>query len=196
MGWPYMVLLPVFAGEVLHGGAHTLGWLMAASGVGALASGLSLALRRSVVGLTRMVRLAAVLLGVSLILFGLSHQFWSSFLLMLGAGFGLMQCASASNTIIQALVPDAMRARVMSYYTMAFFGAAPIGSLFAGALADRIGAPLTIIVTGIFCLVGALWFTIELPNMREIMRPIYLELGLLPNRRSDNEAHHAAHDAR
>lgn len=181
MGWPYAVLLPIFAGQVLHGGAYTLGWLTAASGIGALISGLSLAIRKSVVGLTRMVQIAAALLGGSLILFGLSRILWLSIALMVLVGFGLMQCAAASNTIIQALVTEDKRARVMSYYTMAFFGSAPFGSLFAGALAHRIGAPHTIIVTGAFCLAGAFWFTLDLPKVRDVMRPIYQEMGLLPN---------------
>jgi MFS family permease len=182
MGYPYSVLLPVFAGRVLHGGAGTLGWLTAASGVGALASGLSLALRKSVVGLTHMLQLGTAMLGAGLILFGLSHTFWVSLVLMVFVGFGLMQSASVSNTIVQSLVPEDKRGRVMSYHTMAFFGAAPVGNLLAGALADRIGAPYTIMVTGAFCLAGSLWFALELPRIRPIMRPIYREMGLLPNR--------------
>ena len=126
MGWPYSVLLPVFAGQVLHGGPHTLGWLTGASGIGALASALSLALRKSVVGLTRMVQVAAAMLGGALILFGLSRTLSLSLVLMVFVGFGLMQGASVSNTIIQSLVTEDKRARVMSYYTMAFFGAAPL----------------------------------------------------------------------
>src|SRR6202042_1688654 len=106
MGYSYAVLLPIFAGQVLHGGAATLGWLTAASGVGALVSGLSLAVRKSVVGLTRMLQIATAILGGALILFGLSHTLWLSLLLMVFAGFGLMQGAAASNTIIQSLVPE------------------------------------------------------------------------------------------
>src|ERR1700679_878025 len=180
MGYSYAVLLPVFAGQVLHGGAYTLGALTAASGVGALASGLSLVVRKSVVGLTRMLQIAAAMLGVALILFGLSHTLWLSLLLMVFVGFGLMQGASVSNTIIQSLAPEDKRARVMSYYTMAFFGAAPFGSLLAGALAHLIGAPYTVMVTGTFCIAGSLWFTVELPKVRAVMRPIYQEMGLLP----------------
>jgi MFS family permease len=180
MGFSYAVLLPVFAGEVLHGGAYTLGWLTAASGIGALVSGLSLAVRKSVLGLTRMLQIAAATLGGALILFGLSHTLWLSLALMVFVGFGLMQSAAASNTIIQSLVPEDKRARAMSYYTMAFFGASPFGSLLAGALAHRIGAPHTVILTGVFCLAGSLWFTLELPEIRAIMRPIYQEMGLLP----------------
>jgi MFS family permease len=181
MGWPYSVLLPIFAGQVLRGNAHTLGWLTGASGVGALASGLSLTLRKSVVGLTRMVQIAAALLGSALILFGLSRTLWLSIGLMVLVGFGLMQCAAASNTIIQSLVTEDKRARVMSYYTMAFFGSAPFGSLFAGALAHRIGAPHTIMVTGAFCIAGSIWFTLQLSKVRAVMRPIYRQMGLLPN---------------
>jgi len=180
MGYSYAVLLPVFAAQVMHGGARTLGWLTGASGVGALTSALSLAVRKSVVGLTRMVQIASAILGAALILFGLSNTLWLSLILMVFVGFGLMQCASGANTIIQSLVTDDKRARVMSYYTMAFFGAAPFGSLFAGALANRIGAPHTVIVTGAFCIAGSLWFTLELPKIRKIMRPIYRQMGLLP----------------
>ncbi len=182
MGYPYALLLPFFAGQVLHGGPATLGWLMGASGVGALVSGLSLAVRKSVVGLTRMVQVAAVLLGSALILFGISRILWLSLALMVVVGFGLMQGTAASNTIIQSLVPEEKRARVMSYYAMAFFGSAPFGSLLAGALANRIGAPRTAIATGLCCLAGALWFTLELPKLRAVMWPIYRERGLLPAR--------------
>jgi MFS family permease len=180
MGYSYAVLLPVFAGQVLHGGAYTLGGLTTASGIGALVSGLSLAVRKSVIGLTRMVQIATAILGGALILFGLSHALWLSVVLMIFVGFGLMQGASVSNTIIQSLVPEEKRARVMSYYTMAFFGAAPFGSLLAGALAHRIGAPHTVMLTGACCVAGSLWFSLELPKIRAIMSPIYQEMGLLP----------------
>jgi MFS family permease len=180
MGYSWSVLLPIFAGQVLHGGPHTLGWLSGASGVGALLSAVSLALRKSVAGLTRMVQIATATLGIALIFFGLSHTVWLSILLMIGVGFGMIQCASASNTIIQSLVTEDKRGRVMSYYTMAFFGAAPFGSLFAGALAYRIGAPLTVMVTGAFCLGGSLWFALGLPELNAVIDPIYKQMGMLP----------------
>ena len=180
MGYSYAVLLPIFAGQVLHGSAYTLGCLAGAAGVGALTSGVSLAIRKSVVGLTRMVQIASGMLGCALILLGLSHTLWISLLLMVFVGFGLMQCAAASNTIIQSLVTDDKRARVMSYYTMAFFGGSPFGSLLAGALAHRIGAPHTVMINGAFCIAGSLWFALERPKIRVFMRPIYRELGLLP----------------
>ena len=173
MGYSYAVLLPVFAAQVLHGGGYVLGWLTAASGIGALGSGLSLALRKSVAGLTRMLQIASAVLGSALILFGLSHVLWLSLGLMVFVGFGLMQCAAVSNTVVQSLVKEDKRARVMSYYTMAFFGAAPFGSLMAGALAQRIGAPHTVMLTGAFCVAGSIWFTFELPKVRAITRPIY-----------------------
>lgn len=165
MGYPYFVLMPVFAVQVLHGGPHTLGWLATASGLGALLSALSLAVRKSVDGLTGMLPIAAGTLGCALILFGLSHVLWCSLFLMLFAGFGLMQVAAASNTIIQSLVSEDKRARVLSYYAMAFFGSAPFGSLLAGAMAHRIGAPSTIMFTGACCIAGCLWFLYELPQV-------------------------------
>jgi MFS family permease len=178
MGYPYMVLLPIFAGQVFHGGPYTLGWLTAASGLGALVSALSLALRKSVVGLTRAIQISSFTLGLALILFGISHRLALSIVLMGFAGFGMMQTASASNTIIQTLVPEDKRARAISYYAMAYFGSAPIGSLLAGVLAQKIGAANTIIITGAFCLLGSLWFSLQMPKVRAIMRPIYLEMGL------------------
>jgi MFS family permease len=182
VAWPYSVLMPIFAAQVLHGGPHTLGWLTGASGTGALISALSLAARRSVVGLTRMLQVASALLGTALIGFGLSHTLGLSLAAMVFAGFGLIQVAAVSNTIIQTLVPEDKRARVMGYYTMAFFGAAPLGSLLAGALAQRFGAPRTVMGAGAFCLAGALWFTFELPKLRAVMRPIYHQMGLLSER--------------
>ncbi len=180
MGWPFMVLLPIFASTVLHGGPHTLAFLTAASGIGALASAVSLAVRKSVLGLTHMIQWSAGTLGVGLILFGLSHVLWLSLLLLLIVGFGLMQCVAASNTVIQTLVPEDKRSRVMSYYTMAFVGMAPFGSLLAGGLAHFLGAPRAVMITGASCVVGAVWFALELPAVRRVMRPIYVEMGILP----------------
>jgi len=180
MGYSWSVLLPIFAAQVLHGGAATLGWLMGASGVGAFVSALSLAVRKSVVGLTGMLQVAVAMLGGALILFGMSHTLWLSLVLMGFVGFGMLQAASVSNTIIQSLVPEDKRGRAMSYYTMAFFGAAPFGSLLAGMLAHWIGAPHTLMITGAFCIAGSLWFTLELPKVNAIIGPIYQEMGLLP----------------
>jgi MFS family permease len=180
MGWPFMVLMPIFAAQVLHGGPHTLGFLMGAVGVGSLISALSLVLRRSVRGLGKMIPIAATAFGIGLICFGLSTNLWLSMALLLLTGFGMMQGLTASNTIIQTLVDEKMRGRVMSYYTMAFVGMAPFGSLLAGALAHAIGAPRTVIVSGVACILGGLWFWARLPRLRKDMRPIYERLGIVP----------------
>jgi MFS family permease len=180
MGWPFMVLMPVFAVQVLHGGPHTLGFLMGAVGVGSLASALALVVRRSVRGLTRMIPIAAVAFGIGLICFGFSNSIALSLPLMLITGFGMMQGTTASNTIVQTLVDEKMRGRVMSYYTMAFVGMAPFGSLLAGALAHAIGAPHTVIMSGVACILGAAWFWTRLPRLRKEMRPIYERLGIVP----------------
>jgi MFS family permease len=126
-----------------------------------------------------MIQVAAAMFGVGLILFGLSHVLWLSMLLMLVVGFGMMQGLAASNTVIQTLVPEDKRGRVMSYYTMAFVGMAPFGSLLAGALAHKLGAPHTVMITGAVCVLGSVWFTVQLPGVRAVMRPIYEEMGIL-----------------
>jgi MFS family permease len=180
MTMPYTVLMPIFAGSILKGGPHTLGFLMAAVGIGALISGLSLVLRKSVVGLTRTIPIAVVLFGAGLIVFAMSRILWISMLLMLFVGFGMMQQMTSSNTIIQTIVPEDRRGRVMSYYTMAFVGMAPFGSLLAGLLAGAVGAPLTVAISGICCIAAALWFTTRLKYIRTLIRPIYIDLGILP----------------
>jgi len=180
MGWPFMVLMPIIAGSTLHGGPHTMGFLMGAVGVGSLASALSMVLRRSVRGLTKMIPVAAGAFGVGLICFGLSRGPWLSMMMMLVTGFGMMQGLTASNTILQTLVDERMRGRVMSYYTMAFVGMAPFGSLLSGALAHAIGAPRTIIVSGVACIFGGIWFWSRLAAIRKDMRPIYERLGIVP----------------
>jgi MFS family permease len=179
MGMPFMVLMPIFASNVLGGGPDTLGFLLGASGVGALISAVSLAFRKTVRGLTSMIQISAVLFGIGLICFGLSRRLSLSIFLMLIVGFGMMQGMAASNTVIQTLVPEDKRGRVMSYYTMAFVGMTPFGSLLAGSLAHRLGAPNAVIITGAFCLVGAAWFSTQLKSIRKIMRPIYVEMGII-----------------
>jgi MFS family permease len=179
LGNSHAVLLPVFAGQVLRGGPTTLGWLTSASGIGALVSTFLLALRKSVVGLTRMVQIAGSLLGLALILFGLSPVLWLSLPLMALIGFGLMQSVTGINTIIQSLVPEDMRGRVMSYYTMAFLGAAPFGNLLASALAERLGAPTAVGLIGAACVASSIWLALQLPKVTAAMRRIYVEKGLL-----------------
>jgi MFS family permease len=181
VGMPFTVLLPIMAGTVLHGGPHTLGFLMGASGIGAFASALSLALRRSVIGLGRMIAISCAIMGAGLVLFALSRVLWVSLALMILVGFGMMQQMAGSNTIVQTIVDDSKRGRVMSYYTLAILGMAPFGSLLFGTLADRFGAPATLAAGGVLCLLASLWFARQLPAIRRVIRPIYAELGILPD---------------
>jgi MFS family permease len=166
--------------NVLHGGSNTLGFLMGAMGVGALISALSLAARRSIRGLIRMILISAAIFGLGLVGFGFSHAFWLSMVTVAIAGWGMMQGAAASNTVIQTLVSEDKRGRVMSYYTMAFVGMAPFGSLLAGWMANLIGAPWTVISNGAFVVLSAAWFFTRLPALREVVRPIYQEMGIIP----------------
>jgi MFS family permease len=179
MGMPYTVLMPAVAAKLLHGGAHTLGWLMTASGVGALAGAFFLAARPSVLGLGRVIATASGTFGVGLIALGLSRALWLSLLIMPLIGAGFMVSLASSNTIIQTITEEHLRGRVMAFYTMAFLGTAPLGSLVAGVLADRIGEPATIAAGGVVCLLGAGWFASRLPRLREMVRPIYVERGIL-----------------
>jgi MFS family permease len=179
MGMPYTVLMPVFASQVLRGGPHTLGFLMAAAGVGALVSAVLLALRKTVKGLLRMVPISAALFGAGLVAFGFSHILWLSLSLMLVVGFGMMQGMAASNTIIQTLAPADKRGRVMSYYTMAFVGMAPFGSLLAGGLAHVVSASWAVVITGSCCILGSAWFWRRMSAVRDAMRPVYRELGII-----------------
>jgi MFS family permease len=180
VGMPYTVLMPIFASQILHGGPHTLGFLMAATGVGALLGAVFLAGRRSVLGLGRIIPLTAGLFGIGLIGFSLSRAMWLSVVLLLVTGLGFMVQMASSNTLLQTLVDDDKRGRVMSFYTMAFMGTTPFGSLLAGTLADRIGAPHTLLFGGIGCVAGALAFAVLLPRLRDQVRPIYIRLGILP----------------
>lgn len=180
VGMPYTVLMPVFANEILHGGPNTLGLLMAASGVGALAGALLLAARKSVLGLGKFIPLMAGAFGAGLIAFSFSRALWLSLLLMIVTGLGFMVQMAASNTVLQTIVEEDKRGRVMSFYTMAFMGTAPFGSLLAGSLADKIGAPHTLLFGGLGCILGALWFATTLPALRRDVRPIYVKIGILP----------------
>lgn len=180
MGWQFTVLMPIFASKILNGGPHTLGFLMGGVGVGALVSALSLAIRKSVLGLGRMIYISTAIFGVALIFFGMSRNFWLSLVCMLFCGFGMMQQMAASNTIIQTIVDEDKRGRVMSFYTVAFVGMAPFGSLLAGAMAHAMGAPRTVMVSGVCCMAGAIWFASRLKSIRELIRPIYVHLGILP----------------
>ncbi len=177
---PYTVLMPIFASDVLHGGPHALGFLMAASGVGALVGAVTLAMRRTVLGLGGRIALAAAIFGASLIAFALSHTLWLSILILPFTGFGMMQQMASSNTILQTIVADEKRGRVMAFYSMAFMGMTPFGSLLAGTLASRIGASHTVMIGGVLCVAASLWFVRRLPEIRRVVRPTYVRLGIIP----------------
>ena len=180
VGMPYSVLLPIFASQIFHGGAHTLGIMMAATGVGALMAALTMAARRSILGLGRKLGLAALLFGAGLLGFGLSSNYPLSLILLLVTGFAMMTHMACCNTILQTISDPGKRGRVMSYYTMAFMGMTPFGSLFGGAVASRFGAPRALIVSGIVCVACAGFYLSCLPIIRRALRPIYIELGILP----------------
>jgi MFS family permease len=180
-GRPFAVLLPVIAREVMSGGAGTLGTLQATAGVGALAGALYLASRRSVLGLGRVVVASAALFGLGLIAFSRVHILGLAMPLLLLAGTGMMLQTAASNTIIQTVVDEDKRGRVMSILAMSLFGTVPLGSLIAGALATRIGAENTIMVGGVICVVAAALFLRALPDVRKAVRPIYERMGILPD---------------
>lgn len=170
-GMPYTVLMPVMARDVLYGGAHTFGFLITASGVGAVTGALYLAVRKNVEGLGSLLPVATAVFGIGLIALSQSRNFWISLPLMLLTGFGMMIQMASNNTILQTIVDDDKRGRVMSLYTMSFLGMAPFGSLLAGALASRIGAPGTIMYAGIICLLAASLFAGRVPHIKgEISR--------------------------
>jgi MFS family permease len=179
-GMPYMVLMPVMAVQVLHGGPHTYGFLMGATGVGAMIGAIYLASRASVLGLGRLIPLAAITFGFGLIAFSFSRVVPLSLLLLFITGGGFMVQMASSNTLLQTLVREEMRGRVMAFYVMAFMGTMPFGSLLGGFLADRIGTPHTILAGGCACILGGCVFLLILPHVRKVARPIYVERGILP----------------
>jgi MFS family permease len=185
LGWISLVgmanttLMPVFAKDILHGGPQTYGFLMGAIGVGAIIGAIFLASRRTVLGLGRIIAIALAIFGIGLISFSLSHLLWLSLLLLMLTGFGMMVHMASSNTILQTMVDDDKRGRVMSLYTMAFMGMAPFGSLAGGSLASKIGAPYTLIIGGASCILGSFLFGNKLPLIRKMVRPIYIRKGIL-----------------
>ncbi|NUO63925.1 MAG: MFS transporter [Gemmatimonadaceae bacterium] len=179
MGMPYTVLMPMVAAQTLHGGPHTLGSLMTASGLGAVAGALYLASRRSVLGLGRAMALATLAFGAGLVAFSFARTTWVALLVLPIVGAGMMIEMASTNTVLQTIVEEELRGRVMAFYSMAFLGTAPIGSLIAGVVADRIGAAETILLGGIACVAGAGWLALRLPRLREQVRPIYIERGII-----------------
>ncbi len=175
---PYTVLMPIFADKILRGGARGLGILMGATGVGALFGALTLAAKTGVKGLGRWVTISCASLGISLFCFSFSTSFWLSAALLLPAGYSMMLQMACSNTLIQTMVPDQLRGRVMSVYSMMFMGMAPFGAFFGGALAQRIGAPITVAIGGATCFLAAIWFGRALPELRIEARHLIIAQGL------------------
>jgi MFS family permease len=180
VGMPFSVLMPIFADDILGGGPPTLGFLMTATGGGALVGALWLAGRKSVLGLGRLILIATTIFSAGLVAFSLSSVLWLSLIFLTVAGFGMMVMMASANTVIQTIVDDEKRGRVMSFYAMTFLGTAPFGSLAAGALSARIGAPHTVLISGLLCGGVAVWFSQELPAIRAVIRPIYARMGILP----------------
>ena len=180
IGMPYLVLMPIFAKDILHGGAQTLGFLMAAAGIGALVGGIYLASRKSVLGLVKILTFATGIFGLGLIIFAFSKNLYFSLSMMLVSGFGMLLQIAASNTLLQTITEDDKRGRVMSFFTMAFMGMSPFGNLIAGATADKIGAPNTVLISGGICIIGAIIFLTRLPSIRKIIHPIYVKMGIIP----------------
>lgn len=179
MGMPYMVLMPVFARDILHGGPQTFGFLMGASGIGALIGSLYLASRRSVLGLVKLNAFATGAFGAGIIIFSFSRSLPLSMCILLFTGLSMIMHMASSNTLLQIVVDEDKRGRVMSYMSMCSMGMAPFGSLLAGSLSDVIGAPNTLMINGIACIVGALFFYSKLPVIRKAIRPIYVKMGII-----------------
>jgi len=184
LGMPYTVLMPDIAARALGGGPNTLGWLMTAAGAGALGAAAYLAQRRTVVGLGRVMVVGGTGFGASLVLFAWVAEGARSLGLALAVlpviGASLLLATASANTVLQTILPDALRGRVMALYTTAFLGAAPLGSLLGGALAARVGAGWTVAGCGVGVLLAAGWFARALPGLRAAVRPLYVERGLLP----------------
>lgn len=179
-GNPYLVLLPVFAKDILSGNATTLGYLNSAVGIGALSAALYLASRKSTLGLGKIIATTTLIFAFSLVSFSFSKTFTLSVIILLFCGFGMMMQTAGSNTILQTLSNDDMRGRVMSFYTVAFRGMAPFGSLWAGTFADNFGAPVTVLISGIVCLGAGMLFFKNLKIIRIAAKPIYQQKGILP----------------
>jgi MFS family permease len=189
MGMPFTVLMPAVATQVLHGGPHLLGFLMASSGAGAVLGALYMASRKDVLGLDKLLPRAAGIFGLSLVAFGFARVPWVALPLLALVGGGFMVQMAATNTLIQTLVTEDLRGRVMAFYTMAFLGTAPLGSLLAGTVAARAGTSITITGGGIICSLGAVVFALRLPRIREAGRKVFLERGIMVAVETDANAH-------
>ena len=176
---PFSVLVPIFADRILHGGASAYGNLMGAVGVGAMFGAFVLALRQQLRGLGNIVAYSAIGLGVSVTLFGMSRWYWASIVTLGLSGFAMMLQFTSTNTLIQAMVPDQLRGRVMSLYSMMFLGMTPLGSLVAGTMAEHIGAPITVALGGLISLAAGVVFARKWPSMRAPARELVAAQGMM-----------------
>ncbi|MGD0887150.1 MAG: MFS transporter [Thermodesulfovibrionales bacterium] len=184
LGMPYVTLMPVFARDILHGGSHTFGFLMGATGIGALIGAMCLAARKTVAGLGPVIAIAAGVFGAGLVTFSFSRLLWLSLGLMVMTGFGMMVQMAASNTVLQTIADDEKRGRVMSFYTVAFIGMTPFGSLLSGWAASWFGVRITVFLSGIFCAIGGLIFAVRLPGLHEMVGPIYERKGIASRKKT------------
>lgn len=166
VGMPYTILMPIFAKDILKGGPHTLGFLMAAVGVGALIAAVYLASRKNAEGLGKLIAWSSGIFGAGLVAFSFSRDIWLSTVLMFVTGAGMISNMAASNTVLQTIADEDKRGRVMSLYTVAFRGMAPFGSLLAGSVAAAIGAPYMLFIGGLCCVLGALLYAKEIGRLR------------------------------
>jgi len=178
-GMSLNVLMPIFAVQIFNGDSHILGFLLSASGIGALVGAIVLASKKTVLGLTRIMVITGCLLGVGMILFSFSRNFWLSLFSLGITGLCLIMIIASINTFLQTIVEDNKRGRLMSLFTIAFIGMAPFGSLLAGGLAKYLGAPYTLLINGSCCILGTLIFSRSLPSLRRLVKPIYIEKGIL-----------------
>jgi MFS family permease len=182
LGAPFTVLMPIFAGKILHAGPRGLGLLMSANGVGSLIGSLLLASRRGLTGLGRWIVFGSAGLGAALVLFSLSRSFALSLLILAAVGFCMFYQITVSNTLIQAMSPNALRGRVIAILSMLILGLAPIGALLAGFLAEHFGAPLTVAVGGLACVAGAVLCSVNLPTLtvqaRQLITANFMATGI------------------
>jgi len=179
IGAPFSTLMPAFASEILKGGSHTYGFLMSATGAGALMGAIYLASRRTVIGMGKIIAINTILFGICM--FGISFikELWISMVISFVTGFCIIATIACINTLIQTLAEENKRGRVMSFYAMALLGMNPIGSLLAGIMATAIGISYTLLICGIILILFGAWFTITLPSMRPYVYPIFVEKGIV-----------------
>jgi predicted MFS family arabinose efflux permease len=181
VGFPFLVLLPAYAKEILHGGADTLGFLMSGLGAGALLGALYMAGRKSVLGLGRVISVFSVTMGLALIAASFSRNMYLSILIFFAGGLSMIMSIASVNTMIQTLADDDKRGRVMSFYSVALMGTTPIGNLLAGSVASGVGIAFTLLIGGAITIISGIIFQLNRKSFRKFVRPIYIDKGILPS---------------